>query len=105
MRLFIAACFDSRTRERLLSVQRRLRELGHGNLSRPENLHLTLSFLGEIEPHRLEALRAALDSVTRSDLPLQVTHTGCFCRDGGDIWWVGLAPNEALSQLHQEWRK
>lgn len=100
MRVFIAVCFDSRTVEKLLAVQRRLCELGHGNLSRPENLHLTLAFLGEIDPPRLDAVRAAMDSVTMPDLRLQFTHTGCFRREGGSIWWVGLAPNRALHQLH-----
>ncbi len=100
MRLFIAVCFDDRTIETLRSVQRRLREWGHGNFSRPENLHLTLAFLGEVDPHRLEAVHAAMDSVTMPDLRLQFTHTGRFRRKDGDIWWVGLAPNRALSQLH-----
>lgn len=100
MRLFIAVCFDDRTIENLLAIQHRLRELGHGSFSRPENLHLTLAFLGETEPLRLEAVRAAMDSIAMPDLQLLFTHTGCFRRKDGDIWWVGLAPNRALSQLH-----
>ena len=52
MRLFIAINFDEETKQSIIAVQRRLREWGRGNFSHPENLHLTLAFLGETAPER-----------------------------------------------------
>lgn len=102
MRLFIAINFDKETKDTILAVQRRLREIGRGSFSRPDNLHLTLAFLGEIEPRRVEEVREAMDAVRVPSLELQFTHIGCFRRDGGDIWWLGLAPNDGLLELQKD---
>ena len=48
MRLFVAINFDSITIENIAAVQGRLKALSRGNFSRPENLHMTLAFLGEV---------------------------------------------------------
>ncbi len=48
MRLFIAANFDENIIDRLVELQADLKECGlEGNFTRPENLHLTLAFIGE----------------------------------------------------------
>lgn len=102
MRLFLAINFDAQTREHILSVQRRLRELGRGRFSHPENLHLTLVFLGEVEPERVASVRAAMDGVAVPPMELTFDQVGRFRRAGGDIWWLGLAPNRALTALQEE---
>lgn len=102
MRLFIAINFDEQTKDAILTVQRRLREVGRGSFSHPDNLHLTLAFLGEIEPGHVKEVQEAMDAVKVPSLELQFTHTGYFRRDGGDIWWLGLALNDGLSVLQKE---
>jgi len=102
MRLFIAINFDEETKQNILDVQRRLREFGEGNFSRPENLHLTLAFLGEVAPARVAAVHKAMDSVTLRPMKLTFDNVGCFKRDGGNIWWIGLAENKALSDVQKE---
>ena len=48
MRLFIAANFDEKIVSALTELQEGLRKNGaEGNFTRPENLHLTLAFIGE----------------------------------------------------------
>ena len=48
MRLFIAANFDEKIVSALTELQEDLRRNGaEGNFTRPENLHLTLAFIGE----------------------------------------------------------
>lgn len=101
MRLFIAVNFDQKALGRMLAVQQRLRVLGTGNFSRPENLHLTLAFLGEVAPARLAALHDAMDSTPVLPMSLTFDHVGCFKRDGGDIWWIGLQENALLLSLQQ----
>lgn len=102
MRLFLAVNFDDATKQRILAVQRRLREAAQGDFSRPENLHLTLAFLGEVSAQRAAAARRAMDRTGAVPLSLTFDQIGSFRRDGGDIWWVGLAENPALLRLRQE---
>ena len=48
MRLFIAINFDGEALDDLVRLQTELRDCGaEGNFTRPENLHLTLAFIGE----------------------------------------------------------
>ncbi|ADY55344.1 2'-5' RNA ligase [Syntrophobotulus glycolicus DSM 8271] len=102
MRLFLAINFDAQTKEHILAVQGRLREAGRGSFSHPENLHLTLAFLGEVEPRREAAAREALDSTAVPPMKLIFDHAGRFRREGGDIWWLGLGTNKALITLQKE---
>jgi 2'-5' RNA ligase len=102
MRLFIAVNFDQETKRNMLVVQERLRKVGQGNFSSPENLHLTLAFLGEVTPDRAAAVKRAMEQTAVRDLILTFDHAGCFQRDGGDVWWLGLAENRALLEMRQE---
>ena len=102
MRLFIAINFNEETKQNIIAVQRRLREWGRGNFSRPENLHLTLAFLGEIAPERVPAIRSVMDQITVPSLRLVFNHVGDFRQDGGDIWWISLEPDQALLALQKE---
>ncbi len=99
MRLFIAINFNQATKQNILAIQQRLQELGRGNFSLPENLHLTLAFLGEIAPNRLAAVCHAMDDTPITPMELAFDNVGRFRREGGDIWWVGLAQNHALTEL------
>ena len=58
MRLFLAIQLSPAVREALLTAQDALRRQGRGSFPPPENLHLTLAFLGEAEdPARARAAR------------------------------------------------
>jgi len=102
MRLFIAINFDEPTVARIMEIQQRLREMGRGSFSHPENLHLTLAFLGEIEPQRVREIQEAMTQLVIPTLRLEFSSVGNFRRDGGDLWWVGLAPNHELTLLQKE---
>ena len=99
MRLFIAINFDEPTRRNICAVQERLRAAGSGNFTHPENLHLTLAFLGETAPGRVAAVRRAMEQSAPPPLRLLFDRVGRFQRDGGDIWWIGLADNPPLLRL------
>lgn len=102
MRLFIAVNFDAQTRRNILAVQERLRTMGRGNFSRPENLHLTLAFLGEVAPERIAAVRQAMERTAVPAVTLIFDRTGRFPREGGDLWWIGCAENPVLTSLQAE---
>lgn len=96
MRLFIAINFDPATKERLLDVQRRLRACASGNFTRPENLHLTVAFLGEVG--EAAAVKRAISDRFVQPVELEFGHVGTFRRD---LYWVGVKPSPALDELYQ----
>lgn len=94
MRLFVAVRFSPEIKTALLETVSALRRAGSGNFTRPENLHLTLAFLGETED--LAGAEAALEeSVTGGPFLLTVGGLGSF----GDLFWVGVGENLPLKAL------
>ena len=85
MRLFIAVNFNDKTKDKIVSVQDRLREHGKGNFSFRENLHLTLVFLGEVPRKQVESVKRAMQQVYVPKTELTFDRTGCFKRNGSDI--------------------
>lgn len=102
MRLFIAINFDENTKKNMIAVQQRLKALGQGSFSRPENLHLTLAFLGEVAPERVAVIRNLMDEINVPSLHLVFDHVGYFQRNDGDIWWIGPEHNQGLFTMQKE---
>ena len=103
MRLFIAINFNSETNLRLLALRDELRgKSERGNFSAPENLHLTLVFLGECDGKQTTAVKSVLSAVNFEPFDITVDCIGRFKRDGGDVWWAGLRENKLLIALQGE---
>lgn len=101
MRLFIAVLFQQEIQENLIKIIERLKsEMASGNLTRKENLHLTLAFLGET--NRIAEVKKAMDEVSSSPFSLEFASLGAFRRDGGDIYWIGVQKNQTLSDIHRQ---
>src|SRR5690242_2204201 len=66
VRVFFAIWPDNTAREQMagLAKQLRLALLCSGREIKAENIHLTLAFVGDIEPSRVEALRMVADGTT-----------------------------------------
>lgn len=100
MRLFAAVRPAGLSREVLEQAQRALRRQGRGTFSHPDDLHLTLAFLGETE--RLDAACSALETLALSGrFLLTAEGLGRF----GDTWWTGTAPCPALEALAARTRR
>lgn len=71
--------------------------------SRPENVHLTLKFIGEIAQNRIADLsQAAADAVAGfSPFEIQIKDTGSFPKHGMPrVFWIGVNdPSGRLAQL------
>ena len=94
MRLFAAIPLTEPVRTHLAAVQTELRRRGRGSFPPPENLHLTLAFLGETD--REPAARAALEKMVGTGaFSLTVEGLGRF----GDVWWAGVGSCPALDAL------
>jgi 2'-5' RNA ligase len=59
MRLFITINFNDDTRSRLLALRDELRgKSKHGRFTLPENLHLTLAFIGEVSLGAIDLMKS-----------------------------------------------
>jgi 2'-5' RNA ligase len=101
MRLFIAVNFNADTRRRLAGLRDELRfQSQSGNFSRDENLHLTLAFIGEVNPKKLNRIKAIMDTVDVAPFEAEIDRLGTFSR--GTLWWAGLRKDKPLMDLQHE---
>ncbi|MEA2735786.1 MAG: 2,3-cyclic 3-phosphodiesterase, partial [Humisphaera sp.] len=79
MRLFLAIELPEDVRDHLLVARRRL-ETGLPKIAytKPENLHLTLKFLGEVEKKRVDAITESLSKISTQRMELQAAGIDCF---------------------------
>jgi 2'-5' RNA ligase len=106
MRLFIAINFDDGVKGRILFIRDRIREQSaKGNFSRPENLHLTLAFIGETPEARVPAICSVLEDLRHAPFELGFSRSGFFRRGGKELWWIGAdqesAGHAALLELRE----
>jgi 2'-5' RNA ligase len=68
---------------------------------RPESMHLTLKFLGEVKPEAVEVIASALRSVLfASTVAVRFRGTGYFPRESRpSVLWAGVETSENLSEL------
>lgn len=99
MRLFIAIRLSEEMEKSLLDIQGQLRRLGvRGNYTRPENLHLTLAFIGEYsEPDKV---LEAMSTLSIRPVELRLQGLGSF----GELWWAGLEESAELYGLVRQLR-
>ncbi len=103
LRLFVAVTLPDALRERLARSQERLRAT-QADVSwvRPENIHLTLKFLGEIHSKLLGRIGPALQSAGRELPPFSVALAGLGAFGGRSprVIWAGLTEgHERLTDL------
>jgi 2'-5' RNA ligase len=101
MRLFVAINFSDETRECLLALRNDLRSRSsRGNFSAPENLHLTLVFIGDVSSKKLDKIQAILETVTFAPFDISIDRLGTFSR--ATLWWAGLREDKPLMDLQHE---
>lgn len=99
MRLFVAIELSEEMKKSLEDIQGRLRRMGiRGNYTRPENLHLTLAFIGDYpEPDRV---LETMGTLSIRPVELRLRGLGSF----GELWWAGLEESEELYGLVRQLR-
>jgi 2'-5' RNA ligase len=108
-RVFCAIEIPRDVRDQLLAHIGRLREAvpqAQASWSRPENIHLTLKFFGNIEQRQVERLSAAASRVTRRYSPFQIGLGGLGIfppRGTPRVLWIGVNdPSGQLTDLQQQ---
>ncbi len=95
-RAFVALDLPETVQAALARVSARLSE---GRIVEPENLHLTLVFLGEIDDLTLEEVHDGLGAVHASGFALRIGGLGVFGGEAPRALWAGVAADAALSHL------
>ncbi|MBQ4422307.1 MAG: RNA 2',3'-cyclic phosphodiesterase [Schwartzia sp.] len=100
MRLFIAIQFSPEILDALVGVQSEMKSFdARGRYSPPENLHLTLAFIGEYG--NPDAVIDVLNSVPFEPFPLRLDRLGNF----GDLYWAGIADSPQLATFVKRLRR
>ena len=96
MRLFIAINLNDEMKDALMDIQDAMRNYGiRGRETVPENMHLTLAFIGEYDDP--DQVKEIVDSIEIRPFEILLSGVGAF----KDLWWVGLdnsAPLQAVSR-------
>lgn len=106
MRTFIAIELDDAIRQRLAAAQDRLRAAGcNVRWVKPEQMHLTLKFLGEIEEEAVDGVAAAMAAAAAGGKPFALTLAGLGAfppRGAPRVVWAGAEePSGTLAALHK----
>jgi len=105
VRSFVALELSDEVRERLSALLQRLQRTSAAvKWVEPENLHLTLKFLGEVPEERIELIAESLRAVAQATEPFSFTVKGV----GGfpdlrrpRVLWVGVEATQPLMRLQQ----
>ena len=101
MRLFVAINFDEAVKESLTLDIEKLKSFSiEGNFTRKENLHLTIAFIGET--NRVKDAADVLKNINMQPFALSINGFGSFRRNGGDIYWRGIKPNQQLDEVYEQ---
>src|SRR3989338_969152 len=103
MRLFIAFDSPDDVKECMAAMQ----EIIGGNLAeiryvKKEQMHLTLKFLGEVQPNIMEKIKDELRKVTFKPFTVYLDSIGVFPNeDYIRVVWVGLEPEDKVIGLQR----
>ncbi len=94
MRLFVAIELDPGVKKALSETAGLLiKQVCRANLTRLENLHITLAFIGETD--RVDEIKKELDRVSGKSFDIEVDGFGRF----GDLFYVNIEKKQELTAL------
>lgn len=91
-RAFIALPCPGELKKGMLGIQGSVGKWGKMKLVEPENIHLTLKFLGEVEDNKINDLIGALESISENrKFNISLRGVGAFPSPGyARVLWVGV---------------
>jgi 2'-5' RNA ligase len=101
MRLFIAVDIEAEIRERIARFVEGVQNFApEARWVSGESFHLTLKFIGEQPPAKLDRIRQALGAVRASPAAVRFRGTGFFpCPRSARVFWVGIEAEANLATL------
>lgn len=103
MRLFIAFDLPKNIVEKLVGLQKQIgNELAQIKFVEPENMHLTLKFLGEVEESKVNDIINKLKTVKFKPFLTSIAEIGVFPNEKFiRVVWIGLKPFDPINDLHE----
>jgi 2'-5' RNA ligase len=110
MRLFVALEIPAAVRENLSAFLKEMHDLSEKRTEkrvrwvRPENLHLTLKFIGEVADAKRDGIRAALSTIhAEAPIDLRFRGLGFFPNEKRPtVLWTGLDASTSLQPLVED---
>jgi 2'-5' RNA ligase len=105
MRLFVALAIPTEVREKIAALMRELRGAdANPKWLNPDNLHVTLKFIGEVVPEKVPQIGDALAAVhIQEQIIAEFSGIGFFPdARRPSVAWVGIQPPQILSSLATE---
>lgn len=96
---------DEKVLERIVRAQRELMPTGaHLKLVKPENIHVTMRFLGTIDSRMVELISKFLDEMKFQEFEIELKGLGAFPRPTSPrVIWIGVGRgNEELTKVFNE---
>lgn len=104
MRLFIAIEVPEDVKEYLSAAQEKVNNDAANKIRcvNKNQIHLTLKFLGETQPDKVEDISAALRKIKIAPFSVHLDSIGVFPDEGYiRVVWVGLKPEEIVLELQK----
>ena len=98
-RLFVAVELPEAVRHLLTKQQKNLPDV---RWTPPDNLHLTVRFIGEVAQAQAETIKTSLKSVHLQGFSLQLNGLGFFNKGPQAVVWAGILPSPGLTVLKQQ---
>lgn len=100
MRLFIAIGFDG-LKDYFLELQKQLPK--NARLGLTKSFHITLKFLGEVQPNNVEKIDDALKNIKFKHFSVHLDSIGIFPTENYiRVVWVGLKPESEILELQKQ---
>lgn len=103
MRLFIAIPLSEEVKEYLALIQEKIiSQADKLKLVAKDQMHLTLKFLGEVQPEKIDKIRESLEKVKFESFYSYLVNLGIFPSEKTiKVVWVGLAPEGKIFFLQK----
>ena len=98
-RLFVAITLPDIVRQFLIERQT---ELSGVRWTSPDNLHLTLRFIGEVPQAKVSAIKASLRTISGNAFFIQVKGLGYFDKRPQAVVWAGIEESAPLATLKNQ---
>ena len=105
MRLFVGIDLPAEAKEELYQLALELKRSSRsGRFVPPENMHLTLAFIGETRrindaDEALEHVAASFRTRVEGGFELEFSGVGSFKQQRGHTWWIGIGEGPGRVQL------
>jgi 2'-5' RNA ligase len=106
MRIFIGIKFDKTTIEKIIISLKPFKKIATPiRWVKPENIHLTLKFIGEINEEKKNQIEETMEKINFQSEPIEISISGFGKfgqREDLNIFWAGIKDNPDLKALHEK---